>query len=88
MTNKTSNSSNSLPSPETGATCGELAEPTDSPWRPSWWRWLISALSGIVEIEKQAALDEQRHAQKMSELRTKNKRLAELQSKLNEILHS
>ncbi len=94
MTNKTSDSSNSLPSPENGA--------TDSPWQPSWWRWLISALSGTVEIERQAALDEQRHAQKMSELkaynedlkksnedlRTKNKRLAELQLRLNEILHS
>jgi hypothetical protein len=52
-------------------------------------------LSGTVEIERQAALDEQRHAQKMSELkayneelRIKNKRLAELQSRLNEILHS
>jgi len=52
-------------------------------------------LSGTVEIERQAALDEQRHAQKMSELKTyneelriKNKRLAELQSRLNEILHS
>lgn len=87
MTNKTSDSSNSLPSPENGA--------TGSPWQPSWWRWLISALSGTVEIERQAALDEQRHAQKMSELKTyneelriKNKRLAELQSRLNEILHS
>lgn len=87
MTNKTSDSSNSLPNLENGAT-GSL-------WRPSWWRWLISALSGTVEIERQAALDEQRHAQTMSELkayneelRTKNKRLAELQSRLNEILHS
>ncbi len=111
MTNKTSDSLNSLPSPENGA--------TGSPWQPSWWRWfhdralsqislqalssslgalaklILSALSGTVEIERQAALDEQRHAQKMSELkayneelRIKNKRLAELQSRLNEILHS
>ena len=87
MTNEISNSSNSLPSPESGA--------TDSLWQPSWWRWLISALSGTVEIDRQAALEEQRHAQKMSELkaynaelRTKNNRLAELQSRLNEILHS
>ena len=101
MTNEISNSSNSLPSPESGV--------TDSPWRPSWWRWLISALSGTVEIERQAALDEQRHAQKMSELhaynaelkksnaelkksnaeiQTKNKQLAEIESKLNKILHS
>lgn len=40
--------------PENGA--------TDSQWRPSWWRWLLSALSGTVEIEKQ-------HAWKMSELK-------------------
>ena len=69
MTNKISNSSNSSPNPETGA--------TDSPWQPSWWRWLISALSGTVETERQIA-----------KLKQKNKRLAELQLKLNEILHS
>jgi hypothetical protein len=80
MTNKISNSSNSSPNPDTGA--------TDSLWRPSWWRWLISALSGTVEIERQDALDKQRHEQRMSELRQKNKRLAELESKLNEILRS
>jgi hypothetical protein len=47
MTNKTSASSDSSPSPAFGA--------TDSLWRPSWWRWLISALSGTVETEKQTA---------------------------------
>jgi hypothetical protein len=47
MTNKTSASSNSLPGQESGV--------TDSPWQPSWWHWLISALSGTVETEKQTA---------------------------------
>ncbi len=67
MTNKTSNSSNSLPNLEPGA--------TDSPWQPSWWHWLISALSGTVEIEKQDALEEQRHAQRMNALRKSNEEL-------------
>ncbi len=120
MTNKTSDSSNSLPNPEPGA--------TDSPWQPSWWRWfhdralpqfssqglnssvgalaklILSALSGTVEIEKQNALEEQRHAQRMNALRksneelrksneefkknseepkSENKRLAELESKID-----
>jgi uncharacterized protein HemX len=47
MTNKTSASSNSSVSPGSGV--------TDSLWQPSWWHWLISALSGTVEIEKQTA---------------------------------
>ncbi|MGF1518347.1 MAG: hypothetical protein ACFCVB_11145 [Nodosilinea sp.] len=47
MTNKTSDSSNSSASPDFGA--------TDSLWQPSWLHWLISALSGTVEIEKQTA---------------------------------
>ncbi len=47
MTNKTSASSNSSVSPGSGV--------TDSVWQPSWWHWLISALSGTVEIEKQTA---------------------------------
>ena len=55
MTKPTLNSSDSLPNQEAGATCGELAESTDSLWRPSWLHWLISALSGTVEIEKQTA---------------------------------
>jgi hypothetical protein len=47
MTNKTSLSSDSSPNPGSGA--------TDSLWQPSWWHWLISALSGTVEIERQTA---------------------------------
>ena len=47
MTPKTSPSSDSSPSPASGA--------TDSLWQPSWLHWLISALSGTVEIEKQTA---------------------------------
>jgi predicted nuclease with TOPRIM domain len=47
MTNKTSASSDSSPSPDSGA--------IDSLWQPSWWRWLISALSGTVETKKQIA---------------------------------
>jgi chromosome segregation ATPase len=45
--NKTSISSDTSPSPESGA--------TDSPWQPSWWQWLIFALSGTLEIERQIA---------------------------------
>jgi hypothetical protein len=73
----------SSPMPETGA--------TDSPWQPSFLHWLISALSGTVEIEKQTAwLAQSNEELKKSnkELRRKNNRLAELESKLNEILHS
>jgi hypothetical protein len=40
-------SSDNSPAPDSGA--------TDSLWQPSWWRWLISALSGTVETEKQIA---------------------------------
>ena len=47
MMPKTSVSSDSSPSRDSGA--------TDSLWRPSWWRWLISALSGTVAIKKQTA---------------------------------
>ncbi len=47
MTPKTLPSSDSSPNPRSGA--------TDSPWRPSWLHWLISALSGTVEIERQTA---------------------------------
>jgi len=83
MTNKISSSSNSLPSRETGA--------TDSPWKPSWWHWLISALSGTVETERQTAEMRKSNAElrrSNAELSQKNERLAELESKLNEILHS
>jgi len=69
-------SSNNSPAPDSGA--------TDSLWRPSWWRWLISALSGTVETEKQIAWLKKNNA----ELRQQNEKLAELESKLNEILHS
>jgi nicotinic acid phosphoribosyltransferase len=71
-------SSDNLPVPDSGA--------TDSLWQPSWWRWLISALSGTVETEKQIAWlrksnEDERiaHEQRMNELRQKNKRLAELE---------
>ena len=47
MMNKTSPSSDKLHNPGSGA--------TDSPWQPSWWQWLISALSGTVETEKRIA---------------------------------
>ena len=66
-------SSNNSPAPDSGA--------TDSLWRPSWWRWLISALSGTVETEKQIAWLKKNNA----ELRQQNEKLAELESKLNEI---
>jgi hypothetical protein len=82
MTNETSASSNSSVSPESGV--------TDLQWPPSWWRWLIFALSGTVEIERQAVLQEQRHRQRMieqrqynEELRKENERLAELESKID-----
>jgi hypothetical protein len=65
---KTSISSDTSPSPESGV--------TDSPWQPSWWQWLISALSGTLEIERQIAWlqknnEEMRmqHELRMSELR-------------------
>jgi hypothetical protein len=45
--NKTSAYSDTSPSPGSGA--------TDSPWQPSWWQWLILALSGTLEIERQIA---------------------------------
>ena len=65
---KTSISSDTSPNLESGA--------TDSPWQPSWWQWLISALSGTLEIERQIAWlqknnEEMRiqHELRMSELR-------------------
>jgi hypothetical protein len=79
---KTSTSSDTSPSPESGA--------TDSPWQPSWWQWLILALSGTLEIERQIAWlkksDEearQRHELRMSELRKENERMAVLESKID-----
>ena len=79
--NKTSTSSDTSPSPGSGA--------TDSPWQPSWWQWLIFALSGTLEIERQIAWlkknneelrksdDEarQRHELRMSELRKETEQL-------------
>jgi len=47
MMNKTSQSSDKSQNPDSGV--------TDSPWQPSWWQWLISALSGTVETEKRIA---------------------------------
>ncbi len=67
MTNETSASSNSSVSPESGV--------TDLQWPPSWWRWLIFALSGTVEIERQAVLQEQRHRQRLIEQRQYNEEL-------------
>ena len=89
MMNKTLASSDSLPNPESGA--------TDSQWPPSWWRWLIFALSGTVEIERQDSLQRQRdedlkkrdeeqrkqHEIRISELKKENARLAEIESKLD-----
>jgi uncharacterized protein YlxW (UPF0749 family) len=85
MTNETSASSNSLTNPDSGV--------TDSQWRPSWWRWLISALSGTVETEKQTALLQKSNEELQKsneelrknneELRKENERLAELESKID-----
>ena len=68
MMNKTSPSSNKSQSPDSGV--------TDSLWEPSWWQWLISALSGTVETEKQIAWlkktreeAKKQHEQRMNELR-------------------
>ncbi|MBW4461864.1 MAG: hypothetical protein KME47_16730 [Nodosilinea sp. WJT8-NPBG4] len=73
MANKISNSSASSPSPQSGA--------TDSLWQPSWLHWLISALSGTVEIEKETA----RLKQENAKLKEQNARLAEIDKKLDEI---
>jgi len=89
---KTSASLDTSPSPGSGV--------TDSPWQPSWWQWLISALSGTLEIEKQTAWLKQsneearrQHELRMSELRKsteelrkENERLAELELKLDAVL--
>jgi chromosome segregation ATPase len=47
MIKTTLNSSDSSPTPEPGA--------IDSLWQPSWLQWLVAALSGTVETEKQIA---------------------------------
>lgn len=59
----TSPSSDTSPTPAPGA--------TDAPWPPSWWRWLVFALSGTVEIEKQ-------HALRMNELRKEREKRRKL----------
>jgi DNA repair exonuclease SbcCD ATPase subunit len=71
---KTSISSDTSPNLESGA--------TDSPWQPSWWQWLILALSGTLEIERQIAWlkksneeARQRHELRMSELRKETEEL-------------
>jgi chromosome segregation ATPase len=71
---KTSASSDTSPNLESGA--------TDSPWQPSWWQWLILALSGTLEIERQIAWlkksneeARQRHELRMSELRKETEEL-------------
>jgi hypothetical protein len=74
MTKPTLNSSDSLPNPDNGA--------MDSLWQPSWLHWLISALSGTVEIEKQTAWLKKHN----EELRQENAKLAELESKLDAVL--
>jgi len=60
MMNKISQSSDKLQNPDSGV--------TDSLWQPSWWQWLISALSGTVETEKQDAWKQRQHELRMKEL--------------------
>ncbi|ANV84720.1 hypothetical protein AWQ21_10205 [Picosynechococcus sp. PCC 7003] len=85
MTKPTLNSSDTSPSREAGA--------TDALWQPSWLHWLISALSGTVEIEKQTAWLKKSnaeariaHEQRLKKLKAENARLAELESKLDAVL--
>jgi len=72
-----SSSSDKSPAPDSGA--------TDSLWPPSWWRWLIFALNGTLEIERQFALKEMRHKQRMIELRESNKELQKSNEELQKI---
>ncbi|WP_159785348.1 hypothetical protein [Sodalinema gerasimenkoae] len=86
--NKISASSDTSATPEHGV--------TDSLWQPSWWQWLISALSGTVEIEKQTASLKQSNEELRrsneelrrgnEELRKENEQLAALESKLDAVL--
>jgi hypothetical protein len=88
MIKTTLNSSDSSPTPESGA--------IDSLWQPSWLQWLVAALSGTVETEKQIAWLKKNNAElkkrnaeirtSNAELRKENDRLAEIESKLNAIL--
>ena len=82
MTDETSAFSNSLPNHDYGA--------TDSLWQPSWWHWLISALSGTVETEKQTAWLKQSNEElrkSNEELRKENLHLAELESKIDGLFY-
>jgi predicted nuclease with TOPRIM domain len=72
-----SSSSDKSPAPDSGA--------TDLLWPPSWWRWLIFALNGTLEIERQFALKEMRHRQRMIELRESNKELQKSNEELQKI---
>jgi hypothetical protein len=74
MTKPILNSSDTSPSPDNGA--------MDSLWQPSWLHWLISALSGTVEIEKQTAWLKKHN----EELRRENAKLRELELKLDAVL--
>jgi len=99
MTKPTLNSSDSSPTPASGA--------TNALWRPSWLHWLISALSGTVEIEKQTAWLEKHNEElrksneelrksneewlknerlEIEKLRQENAKLAELESRLDAVL--
>jgi hypothetical protein len=71
MMNKISQSSDKSPNPDSGVT-GSL-------WQPSWWQWLISALSGTVETEKQTAWLKQ----EKEKLKKENEQLAVLESKID-----
>ncbi|MBE9157111.1 hypothetical protein IQ265_09775 [Nodosilinea sp. LEGE 06152] len=75
--NKTSDSLNSSASPESGA--------TDSLWQPSWWQWLISALSGTVETEKQIAWLK-KHNEEMRKYNERLRKSNEEFAKNNEVL--
>ncbi|MDR9404344.1 MAG: hypothetical protein RI580_12985 [Halothece sp. Uz-M2-17] len=74
----TSQSSDKLPNPDSGV--------TDSPWEPSWWQWLISALSGTVETEKQTAWlkqEKEKLKKETEQLKKENEQLAVLESKID-----
>ena len=64
-------------SPSSASSTNPASGATDSPWRPSWLHWLISALSGTVEIEKQTAWLRQENAR----LKRVNETLAEIDAK-------
>jgi hypothetical protein len=74
---KISPSSDSSPTLDSGA--------TDSPWRPSWLHWLISALSGTVEIEKQTAWLKQENAKLDEIAKQRKERQRRVNEKLDEI---